>query len=233
MSDEEKKKLIEVVNCKFPHNNLIELYYSIGRALPFTAQRFPDGRFSSWYESQYVQVVKVKPSGNYGKYGKAYGFYYRNGERADSSEDVNLSWCKKDDQNPQKIPSSGCGSWWLLDIQGESTTEEPPKLLGLDDSLDFGKYKGVCLREVVEKDWRYIEWAITKSERFYLDIDAMVEYHKSCIKKLKPEDLMLFGKYKGHSLASIYATDSQYLKWLEENDDSFRVDWSSFSTTNE
>ena len=41
MTEEEKGKLVEAVNCKFPHNNIMELYYNIGRALPFTAQRFP------------------------------------------------------------------------------------------------------------------------------------------------------------------------------------------------
>ena len=92
MTEEEKIKLIDAVNCKFPHNNIMELYYNIGRALPFTAQRFPDGRVSNWYRSQYVQVVKVMPHGKYGKYGKAFGFYYRNGERADSSDIEGLCW---------------------------------------------------------------------------------------------------------------------------------------------
>ena len=101
MTEEEKIKLIDAVNCKFPHNNIMELYYNIGRALPFTAQRFPDGRVSDWYRSQYVQVVKVMPHGKYGKYGKAFGFYYRNGERADSSDEETLCWCKKDETEPQ------------------------------------------------------------------------------------------------------------------------------------
>lgn len=70
------QKLIDAVNCKFPQNNLIELYYNIGRALPFTAQRFPDGRVSDWYRNQYVQVVKVEPHGRFGKYGKVYGYYF-------------------------------------------------------------------------------------------------------------------------------------------------------------
>ena len=52
------QKLIDAVNCKFPQNNLTEIYYNIGRILPFTAQRFPDGRVSDWYRNQYVQVVK-------------------------------------------------------------------------------------------------------------------------------------------------------------------------------
>ena len=58
------QKLIDAVNCKFPQNNLIELYYNIGRALPFTAQRFPDGRVSDWYRNQYVQVVKLSHMGD-------------------------------------------------------------------------------------------------------------------------------------------------------------------------
>ena len=39
-TEDEKQKLIEAINCKFPQNNIMELYYNIGRVLPFTAQRF-------------------------------------------------------------------------------------------------------------------------------------------------------------------------------------------------
>ena len=76
-TEDEKQKLIEAINCKFPQNNIMELFYNIGRVLPFTAQRFPDGRVSDWYRNQYVQVVRVEPKGKYGKYCKAFGFYYR------------------------------------------------------------------------------------------------------------------------------------------------------------
>ena len=58
-TEDEKQKLIEAINCKFPQNNIMELYYNIGRVLPFTAQRFPDGRISDWYRNQYVQVVRA------------------------------------------------------------------------------------------------------------------------------------------------------------------------------
>lgn len=51
MTEEEKKTLVDAVNCKYPHQNLTEIYYNIGRALPFTAQRFPDGRVSDWYRN--------------------------------------------------------------------------------------------------------------------------------------------------------------------------------------
>ena len=105
-----------------------------------------------------------------------------------------------------------------------------PKVLGLDDVIDFGKYKGVTIREVIEKDWHYIEWAVLQSQRLYVDVEAVVNYHESCIVSLKPSDIMQFGKYKGQSLASVYATDAQYLRWLESNNDSFRIDWDSFQT---
>ena len=90
MNTEDKLKLVDAINCKFPQNNIMELYYDIGRVLPFTAQRFPDGRVSDWYRNQYVQVVRVEPHSRFGKYGTAYGFYYRNGERADSSDSPEL-----------------------------------------------------------------------------------------------------------------------------------------------
>lgn len=106
MNTEDKQKLVDAINCKFPQNNIMELYYDIGRVLPFTAQRFPDGRVSDWYRNQYVQVVRVEPHGRFGKYGTAYGFYYRNGERADSSDTPELCWCKKDDTEPQPIQTA-------------------------------------------------------------------------------------------------------------------------------
>ena len=30
-TEDEKHKLIEAINCKFPQNNIMELYYNIGR----------------------------------------------------------------------------------------------------------------------------------------------------------------------------------------------------------
>lgn len=72
----DKQKFIKAINAKGLSNSLISIYYNIGRALPFRAQRFPDGRVSKWYRSQFVEVYSVKPSGKGGRYGDAYGFYY-------------------------------------------------------------------------------------------------------------------------------------------------------------
>ena len=140
----EKEKLIKAIREKGLHNSLISIYYNIGRALPFTAQRFPDGRVSGWYRSQYVEVHKVKPSGKGGQYGDAFAFYYRNGVRANSSDDPSYCWCKIDDIEPQPVPCGACGSWVLLDILGDPT-HAPVKVLGLDDVFERGKHKGCLL----------------------------------------------------------------------------------------
>lgn len=58
-----KEKLIKAINTKGFSNSLISIYYNTGRALPFRAQRFPDGRDSKWYRSQFVEVHNVKPGG--------------------------------------------------------------------------------------------------------------------------------------------------------------------------
>ena len=166
----EKEKFIEAINQKGLGNNLMSIYYNIGRALPFTAQRFPDGRVSNWYKSQYVEVHEVKPSGRSGMYGKAYGFYYRNGERADAYDnDPENSWCKKEDTEPQEIPCGSCGSWVLLDIKGEATVK-PTTIYGPNDVLEGGKYEGKTVAEVIENDWHWVKWAIWKSKRFFFDI---------------------------------------------------------------
>ena len=219
----EKERLIEAINQKGLSNSLISIYYNIGRALPFVAQRFPDGRVSDWYRNQYVEVHEVKPGGKGGKYGNAYGFYYRNGERADAWEDdPELSWCKKDDTVPQKIPSAACGSWVLLDILGEATAE-PTKIYGLDDVLEIGKYKGKTLKEVVHSDWGWVKWASMNTEHFFFDVDAVIEEKKKAIKVLHPEDVLTFGKYKGQTVRYIADNDMNYLRWLDNSSEDFTI----------
>ena len=192
MTEEEKKTLVDAVNCKYPHQNLTEIYYNIGRALPFTAQRFPDGRVSDWYRNQYVEVVRVEPHGRGGKFGNVFGFYYRNGERADAYEnDPEHSWCTKNDTEPQPIPCCGCGSWMLLDIIKdwqyvkwaiidsqhlytdvdkvlEYHMENRPTL-GPNDIMSFGKYKGKSIEEVYKTDRQYLIWLSQNNDSFNLD----------------------------------------------------------------
>lgn len=218
----EKEKLIKAIQQKGLSNSLISLYYNIGRALPFTAQRFPDGRVSNWYYSQHVEVHQVKPSGKGGRYGSAYGFYFRNGERANAWEDSEASWCKIDDETPQEIPCAACGSWVLLDILGEPTVE-PVKIYGINDILEKGKYQGEMLADVIHNDWGWVKWANEHSSHFFFDVDAVAEERKNDIKVLNLDDIINFGKYKGETIKQIAGKDMRYLMWLAENSEDFIV----------
>lgn len=225
MVQKEKEQLINAVNSK-GGKNIFEIYYDIGRAAPFVVQRFPGGRCSDWYKSQYVEVHQLKPGGIGGIYGQAYGFYYRNGVRADSSENPDLCWCRKDDEKPQLISNSGCGGWFLLDIMGEPTTDTI-KILELNDIIEFGKHNGKKLIDVVHEDFNWVKWAITSSSRFYCNNDAVFEEHEKDIKVLLPTDTLQIGKYKGQSILSVFEKDPEYLMWLKENVDDIEFDLSS------
>lgn len=220
-----KEILIKSINSKGLANSLISIYYNIGRALPFRAQRFPDGRVSEWYKSQFVEVHEVKPRGKGGKYGDAFGFYYRNGERANDFDSEELCWCKKDDTEPQKIPSAACGSWVLLDILGEPTTEGT-KIYELDDVLEFGKHKGETLRNVIAEDFHWVEWAVIDSEHFFCNIDAVKEEMEKTKKVMQPDDIISFGKYKGKTIKEINDIDRKYLIWLAYNTSDIVIDFS-------
>ncbi len=221
----DKRILIEAINSKGLRNSLISIWYNIGRALPFRAQRFPDGRVSNWYKSQFVEVHSVKPSGKGGRYGNAYGFYYRNGERANAYDEPELCWCKVDDTEPQSIPNAACGSWVLLDILGEPTTDTI-KVYRLNDKLEFGKHKDETLLDIVHNDWGWVEWVVDNLDHFYCDIDAVVEERKKTIKRLYPDDVITFGKYKGQTIRHIYENDLNYLRWLMDNSRDFIIDLS-------
>lgn len=228
----DKEILIKAIREKGLHNSLISIYYNIGRALPFTAQRFPDGRVSNWYKSQYVEVHKIMPSGKGGKYGDALGFYYRNGERANSSDDISYSWCKIDDTEPQPVPCAACGSWVLLDILGEPT-HEPTKVYGLEDVLERGKHKGEKVIDVVHKDWNWIKWADEESDCFFFDIEAVWEEHMKDVQILRADDTMPFGKYQDKTIREIAEENPNYLIWVNDNSESVVIDIESLKLEEE
>ena len=227
----DKNELIRNINKKGLRNSLISIYYDIGRVLPFRAQRYPDGRISDWYKSQYVEVYEVKPGGKGGKYGYAYGFYYRKGERADATEnDPEHSWCKKSDTTPQCIPSASSGSWILLDILDDPTTESA-KLIGVNDVLEMGKYKGITLAEVIHSNWQWVKWASQNIAYYFafFDIDAIIDERLKYIRELNiepkhPNDILTFGQYKGKSIKYIAENNMDYLRWAFMNVDGFFFD---------
>lgn len=135
----------------------------------------------------------MKPSGKGGKYGDAFAFYYRNGERANSTDDPNYCWCKIDDTEPQPVPCGACGSWVLLDIQGKPT-QDPVKVLGLEAVFERGKHKGEKEIDVIHKDWNWIKWAKEESDFFFFDIDAVISEHQKDVHILRAEDTFPQGK---------------------------------------
>ncbi len=220
----DKNILIKAINSKGLSNSIISIYYKIGRALPFVVQRFPDGRCSEWYMSQYIEVHDVKPSGKGGQYGNAYGFLFRKGERTDAYPDnLENSWCKKEDDTPQDIPNAACGSWVLLDILGTPSVE-PDKVYGINDLLESGKHKGEKLSDVIHSDWKWVKWAIESSENFLFDINEVLKERKKDKTILLPEDVFPFGKYKGQKVKSVAATDMNYLNWAANNIEDFEID---------
>ena len=171
----------------------------------------------------------VKPSGKGGKYGSAYGFYYRNSERVDVWEnDPEGGWCNVTDTESQGIPCGACGSWVLLDILGEPT-DKPTKIYALDDKLEFGKHKDKTLREVIKEDWGWVEWAIDQSEHFFCDIDDVINERKATKKVLSACDTLSFGKYKAKTLREIHKEDPNYLIWIGQSTNDFIIDFGSLN----
>lgn len=155
-----------------PSDNIFNIYYDIGRALPFEVQRFPKDA-TDWYKNQSVLVTKIHPRG---KYGDALGFYLQKGKRADSY------WCSKDETEPQLIPCCGCGGWSLVRVIGEPTVEaqekNPTTVLEPDDILTFGKYKGRKVIDVYLENYQYLQWAEANVRNFLVNWQAVMRAHR-------------------------------------------------------
>lgn len=48
----------------------------------------------------------------------------------------------------------------------------------LDDKMQFGKYKGLTIQEVIEDHLHYMEWLLDEVENFELDDEAMKFYEE-------------------------------------------------------
>lgn len=159
----------------FLQDNIFKIYYKIGRALPFEVRRFSRGAVTEWYNSQSVIVTKISPRKNYGE---AWGYYLKDGERAD------IYWCSRDDAEPQPIPCCGCGGWVLVKVIGELTMKpdsdvnetnsgKPVNVLSAKDKMKFGKYKGKTIAEIRDEDLSYLEWADRTIQEFCVDWDSL------------------------------------------------------------
>lgn len=50
---------------------------------------------------------------------------------------------------------------------------------------------------------------------------------------LEPDDILTFGKYKGHKVIDVYLENYKYLKWAEANVRDFLVNWQALSVHGE
>lgn len=155
-----------------PSDNIFNIYYDIGRAIPFEVQRFSKGA-TDWYKNQSVIVTEIHPRG---QYGEAFGFYLQKGKRADSF------WCKKDETEPQLIPCCGCGGWSLVRVIGEPTVDakgkKPITILEPDDILSFGKYKGKKAIDIYLENAQYLQWAENNIKDFLVNWPPFMRIHR-------------------------------------------------------
>ena len=131
----------------YPHDNIFNIYYNIGKRTPFLVKRCELGLVRSSSEERRIDpnqdrtflVETVKP---HGKYGKAYGKCFVNGKPDDSYRQECYPNIKD-----EEIPCAGCGEWVLIDVPGVSFDEIFP-IHKADEVLMFGKYKGKSLSDV-------------------------------------------------------------------------------------
>ena len=146
----------------YPHDNIFNIYYNIGKRTPFLVKRCELGLARSSSEERRIDpnrdrtflVETVKPRG---KYGKAYGKCFMNGK----PDDTYRKECYPDIKD-EEIPCAGCGEWVLIDVPGVSLDEIFP-IHKADEILMFGKYKGKSLGDIYKMDYQ-----------------VMLDYHKAC-----------------------------------------------------
>lgn len=156
----------------YPHDNIFNIYYNIGKRTPFVVKRcevglrrsLPENRYSK--EGRTFLVEDVKPRG---KYGHAYGHCMIDGVVDDNCEYMQYY---KDKLPSGEIPCAGCGEWVLLDVPGVNMEEIFPKKKGTD-IIAFGKYKGKTYQEVYELDAQYLTWLESTDPYFKIDYESI------------------------------------------------------------
>ena len=54
------------------------------------------------------------------------------------------------------------------------------KKYSLVDQIDFGKYKGMCIRNLIDRDFGYIQWCVEEKNIFEMDQEA--KNYFNCVK---------------------------------------------------
>lgn len=167
----------------YPHDNIFNIYYNIGKRTPFLVKRCELGLVRSSSEERRIDpnqdrtflVETVKP---HGKYGKAYGKCFVNGKPDDSYRQECYPNIKD-----EEIPCAGCGEWVLIDVPGVSFDEIFP-IHKADEVLMFGKYKGKSLSDVYNMDCQYLYWLEATDRFFKVDFEELKRLHPNAEKTL-------------------------------------------------
>ena len=152
----------------YPRDNVFNIYYNIGKRVPFQVKRSPlglkgsrdiDYRYSQEGRTFMVERVEIRNR----VYGTAYGYLMIDGVRDEHNPYM-------EHYEPGTVPCAGCGEWVLIDVPGVDLEEVFP-LHKPDFVLPFGKYKGETLLNVFLKDPGYINW-LMQDKWFRIDMDA-------------------------------------------------------------
>ncbi len=220
----------------YPHDNIFNIYYNIGRRVPFQVKRTRtvnvDFRYNK--EGRTFMVERVEPRG---KYGKAYGYCLIDNVRND--EYMKEAY----PDNKGEIPCAGCGEWALVDVPGANMDEIFP-VHKADETIPFGMHMGKTFAEIYKEDPKYIFWIMESDPYYRIDLPALIgitvddehaeeKSHNEIDRifpKAKIEDVITFGKYKGKTYKEVYVEDPGYIKWFVRNNNRLDLDIDSFSS---
>lgn len=160
----------------YPHDNIFNIYYNIGKRAPFLVKRCELGLARASSEERRIDpnrdriflVETVKPRG---KYGQAYGKCFVDGKPDDSYRKECYPNIKD-----EEIPCAECGEWVLIDVPGVSLDDIFP-IHKAKDILMFGKYKGKSFSEIYKIDYQYLHWLETTDRFFKIDFEELKQLH--------------------------------------------------------
>jgi len=109
----------------YPKDNVFQIYYNIGKRVPFQVKRSPTGCKGSYDEeyrySQEGRTFMVERVEIHDRvYGTAYGYLMIDGVRDDNNQYM-------ESYEKGTVPCAGCGGWVLIDVPGQDMNEIFPE----------------------------------------------------------------------------------------------------------
>lgn len=227
----------------YPRDNIFNIYYNIGKRLPFQVKRCEIGlmRSINWEirlstRGRTFMVERIEPKG---RYGKAYGYCLVDNEL--SEEYLRCYYPDYKAGEIVEIPCAGCGEWVLIDVPNVDLNEIFP-MHQPEEIIPFGKYKGKSLQEIYDIDPKYIFWLLDQDPYYTVNIPKLIgveakteeEFQQICLSeydrlypKLTAESIIKTGKYKDKSFAEVALDDPNYIDWFLANTKE-RIDYDSF-----